>query len=82
MVQVIVKQWTITEQNVAIGYTINENIAVYINSAPIDEVSTFLPIGNWTILADQDSADIHGLRIVSGEIKIPPASGLILKKNN
>jgi pullulanase len=66
----------------AIGYTINENIAVYINSAPLTEVSTYLPKGNWTILADGDSADIDGLRITSGQMKIPPSSGLILKKNN
>ena len=66
----------------AIGYTINENIAVYINSAPMNEVSTYLPKGNWTILADKDSADVDGLRITSGEIRIPPASGLILKKGN
>ena len=66
----------------AIGYTINENLAVYVNSAPMNEVSTYLPEGNWTILADKDYADINGLRVTSGKIIIPPTSGLILKRNN
>ncbi len=62
----------------ALGYTIQDRIAVYINGSKLTSVETELPIGDWKLLADHKKIDKNGIRDISGSISIPPTSGMIL----
>ena len=66
----------------ALGYTIKNKVAVYINGDSSSSVSTELPQGNWVLLANENFANVNGLQTISGDLTIPPTSGCILIKNN
>jgi pullulanase/glycogen debranching enzyme len=66
----------------ALGYVIRDRIAVYINGENSTAVETDLPEGKWQLMVNQNEVNLNGMLTVSGEITIPPTSGLILKRVN
>ena len=66
----------------ALGYIIRNRIGVYINGNPNDSVSTELPDGTWSIIANGEKVDTNGIGTISGKISIPPTSGVVLKRIN
>jgi len=66
----------------ALGYVIRGRIAVYINGENSTAVETDLPPGNWQLMVNQNEVNLNGIRQVSGEISIPPTSGMVLQRIN
>ena len=66
----------------ALGYVIRDRIAVYINGENSTAVETDLPEGKWQLIVNNEEVNLNGMLTVSGEITIPPTSGLILKRVN
>ncbi len=66
----------------ALGYVIRDRIAVYINGENSNAVETDLPEGKWQLIVNNEEVNLNGMLTVSGEITIPPTSGLILKRVN
>lgn len=66
----------------ALGYVIRDRIAVYINGENSTAVETELPEGKWQLIVNNEEVNLNGMLTVSGEITIPPTSGLILKRVN
>ena len=66
----------------ALGFLIKDKIAVYINGNQFSNISTELPQGNWTVLANEKYANINGTEVISKTLVIPPTSAYILIKNN
>ena len=64
----------------ALGYVIRDRIAVYINGENSTAVETDLPEGKWQLIVNNEEVNLNGMLTVSGEITIPPTSGLILKR--
>ena len=64
------------------GYVIRDRIAVYINGENSTAVETDLPEGKWQLIVNNEEVNLNGMLTVSGEITIPPTSGLILKRVN
>lgn len=59
-----------------------QNFIVLMNSNEDKEMKFDLGKSNWEILVDNKTAGINKIKSVSGEIKIPKTSGLILKAAN
>ncbi len=66
----------------ALGYVIRDRIAVYINGENSTAVETDLPEGKWQLIVNNEEVNLNGMLTISGEITIPPTSGLILKRVN
>ena len=66
----------------ALGYVIRDRIAIYINGENSTAVETDLPEGKWQLIVNNEEVNLNGMLTVSGEITIPPTSGLILKRVN
>jgi len=61
----------------ALGYTINNKVAVYVNSHNDQTISVNLPAGEWLLVADANQANPEGIKTIAGHIIIPETSGLI-----
>ena len=58
----------------------NEQLLVLINADLKQEAKFQLPAGEWTILADAESAVPAGKNLISRKTAVPPQSGLLLLK--
>jgi len=67
----------------SIGFSVkmyDKEFIVLMNSSKQNEEQFLLPDGEWEIFVNNEKAGIDVLSTVSGQIKIPTTSGLILKR--
>jgi len=68
------------DKQVALVYKLQDKFIVAMNGDCLKELEIELPKGEWKILADNKNVHINSDVIISGEIKVNPTSGIILKK--
>ena len=60
------------------AYSLDDNNFVAMNGDYEKILNLNLPIGDWHVLADSDSIDPEGQKILSETVSLPPTSGIIL----
>ncbi|MEA3286896.1 MAG: alpha-amylase family glycosyl hydrolase [Candidatus Marinimicrobia bacterium] len=70
------------ENELSFGFSMGQapQVIVFLNANTISSVDFDLTEGEWTILADAKGAGLAGQGSVSGSVKVPPQSGLIVVK--
>jgi len=65
-------------EKIAVAYALDDDIFVAMNGDYEKSLKLNLPIGDWHVLADSDSIDTEGQKILSETVSLPPTSGMIL----
>jgi len=58
----------------------NFNYYIILNANAYHSYRQKLPAGSWEVLADDTIASLQSLTAISGEVNVPPRSGLLLRK--
>ena len=77
-------EWLKPENEKGLGYLLKQpgepGVLVLLNSDPTNWISFKLPAGgNWQVLCNGDKAALDGLGAASGDYKVPPLKGVILR---
>lgn len=69
-----------TGDRVAVAYVLREKFAVIMNGSGEEDLALTLPDGRWQIVVDQESVILEGKGDITGEVRVPPTSGMVLKR--
>ena len=69
------------EGEIAVAYSLGDNIFVAINGDYEKSLKLNLPVGDWHVLADSESIDPEGHQTLSKIVSLPPTSGMILVRS-
>ena len=64
-----------------LGYSIKDNITIFLNGSTKEVMNAKLPPGKWIQLVDNNIVDINGLRIAEGYVNIQSTSGAVFIRN-
>ena len=69
------------EGEIAVAYSLGDNIFVVINGDYEKSLKLNLPVGEWHVLANSESIDSEGHQTLSKIVSLPPTSGMILVRS-
>tara|TARA_Y100000590_G_scaffold458578_1_gene613588 strand:- start:8134 stop:10128 length:1995 start_codon:yes stop_codon:yes gene_type:complete len=65
------------ENEFGLGYSIKDNITIFLNGSNTEILNAKLPSGKWLQLVNSNKVDLNGIRVVEGYINIQPTSGAV-----
>lgn len=67
-------------KRVAVAYVLQDRFAVLMNGSATKALRIKLPKGRWQVLVDGESVDLAGKAEIRGRVRVPPTSGLVLRR--